>query len=475
MPFQKNTLIYFSLTLIAIALFVIWRWADIGLPYYWDELGVYAPSALYLLDNGISMMPSALDPEFSRGHPMLCAFLYSCWMKIFGVKLTTVHLFSLIISLSTVLVTFLFGKEKNNARTGFWAASLLLVQPVFMAQSMMVLPEMMLAFFLILAVYFAHKKWWIAYFMSAALAILTKETGIVLPVALMASTVLMSFGEKREFNLVKRLSIFGAPLLVFVLFLIVQRIQNGWFLFPYHTDLMSFAPIEIWARFKQLMVFLFWKQGRFIWPILLMFHWLNFQHKKQKKEDDTVETTFTMGLGLSFGPFSLYLLGFVAFFALNFLTERYTLLFFPILCILLAEILERIGTAAWGIWGILLFLAFTNMNQVDFSYDYDMNYKKVIAIQQETTQFMDAQNWEEEKMYVAFPIYMCLYDTRMGYTNKEYSNFIGHYTDSCQIVVSCKPGSYSNRFNQSLDQFDVMWKKNGLLNTTIYSKIIDDG
>ncbi|MCI5142755.1 MAG: hypothetical protein D3909_13730, partial [Candidatus Electrothrix sp. ATG1] len=56
--------------------FFLFKLIHLRVPYFWDELGVYSRAALYLFDHGISMLPDAMPPELSRGHPLLCAVFF---------------------------------------------------------------------------------------------------------------------------------------------------------------------------------------------------------------------------------------------------------------------------------------------------------------------------------------------------------------------------------------------------------------
>ena len=71
----------------AIVLFVVSRWEYLFLPYFWDEMGVYAHGALIMSEHGLGLLPSSLNPELSRGHPLLFYFLAALNFQIFGTSL----------------------------------------------------------------------------------------------------------------------------------------------------------------------------------------------------------------------------------------------------------------------------------------------------------------------------------------------------------------------------------------------------
>lgn len=486
---------YLGLLLLAIAAFWVWQWDSLSLPYFWDELGVYAPSALYLVDNGISLLPESLPSEYSRGHPMFCVFLFSTWMKTVGSSPFFGHLFALLISSALLVATYIGTSRKVNSRTGFWAATLLMAQPVFIAQSTLILPEILLTFLLVCAffAYLSHR--WIFYIFFTSLALLTKETALVLPFACFLHSYLIpetppplgqidprlkeriseSYIPSPKMFLLAKSSLIFAPLIVFALFLIVQKIQNGWFFFPYHTDLISLNPTDLWEKIKHLTTFLLREQGRFLWPVLLIFHIFVIEAKTTKSEERQ-ELDLKFGFSFEFGPLFIYLFAFAAFFVINFFMERYTLLFFPILCVLVAEIIERLGKSGWGIWLILMVLPFLHLSKIQFNNDADLTYRKAIELQQNATKALEEKVAYDRPIYANFPIFMGLKDTRLGYVQENFSQLNNRFSDSCQIVVKTKPGSNFKRLKNAKDfkeeDFNLIWsEENPIMSTWIYERI----
>jgi hypothetical protein len=98
---------------LGLILFIWAKWSDLSLPFFWDELGVYAPGVLHLVDNGVGILPADMPPG--------------------------------------------------------------LAMPNVFAQAHLVLPEVLLALLVIWALYhyYQHRYW--AYVIWASLAVLTKE------------------------------------------------------------------------------------------------------------------------------------------------------------------------------------------------------------------------------------------------------------------------------------------------------------
>src|ERR1019366_3043834 len=124
---------------------------DVYLPCFWDELGVYAQAADYQYHHGLSLMPSSVPAVISRGHPLLFTFLNACAIKVFGEHVFVLHYFSLFISTMLILMVYLKTTKYFGQLTGIISVAILILQPLFLAQSAMVLPEIALAFFVFLS------------------------------------------------------------------------------------------------------------------------------------------------------------------------------------------------------------------------------------------------------------------------------------------------------------------------------------
>ena len=172
---KKNLFpILFTLSLL---LFTVYQSKYIPTAYFWDELGVYIPAAQHMNDAGsISLLPSSLDPLYSRGHPLLYTFLNASVFHFFGDRVAVAHTLALIISL-LVLVSFYFIiSNLLSKKVAFFSCLLLAVQPLFISMALLSLPEMCLCFFLLWAVWSLIKNYGLLFALMSTLAILTKES-----------------------------------------------------------------------------------------------------------------------------------------------------------------------------------------------------------------------------------------------------------------------------------------------------------
>jgi hypothetical protein len=270
--------VYYILLLALVILFIIFKIPYLSLPYYWDEAWVYGPAIRIMEAHKLSLLPDALPVYYSRGHPLLFHFLGALWMRVFGTSLTASHLFALSISIALLVFVFVFCKNLFNKETGLIACLFLVLQPIFQAQSVLLLPEVMVSLFSLMTLYYFIKEKWGWYMLSATLVLYTKETGIVAVGTVGLWFLLEVFFLKRsEFSIYKiqvpnskpkipkktlgawglrlktwvllrspmlkyfilRSLILIVPLLLIGVFLLIQKKMNGWYFFPEHVNYIT--------------------------------------------------------------------------------------------------------------------------------------------------------------------------------------------------------------------------------------------
>ena len=258
---------YEFLFFLSLILFVLIKLNDLLLPFYWDELGAYAPGAFSMVDtHHIGLLPSCLSPNLSWGHPLLFTFCNAVVFNIFGENHIVGHSFAMMITLITLIVFFLFAQQMFDEKTAFFSSILLMAHPNFYTCSVMTLPEMMLTLFTIISVWgIVSKRWWL-FAIAASLAALTKESAIVIPM-LAILVIFFDAIKQRDYLSASRLKMFLlgiVPLLVFGLFMVIQKIQNGWFLYPVQLRHLTFSWEIIYPVGKRILREMFFEFGKWL-------------------------------------------------------------------------------------------------------------------------------------------------------------------------------------------------------------------
>ncbi len=448
---KNNEKTYGLLTLIVVGIFVAFKFQDLFLPYFWDELGVYSRACLYLAEHGLGILPASLPPVWSRGHPLLFQFIYGLGFTIFGKSVVVGHSISLLVTCLLLLGLYKKISSFYNRLIGFCVVLLLCAQPVFLAQSTFVLPEMMLTLFAFLAItsYYQKQFGWFALY--ASLAMMTKESAIVIPFVAFAYGFIQDIILKQKagyFTLGSLLLTFF-PLIVFGVFLLIQKEQNGWCFLPEHVGYVSFKLADILDHNHRYQNFFFYNQGRYWWVKVLLIG-SSFALLKAKTK---LNNSFVL---LS----SIFIGAFLAFGSLNFYMDRYMLAVFPFLTALVVIAAYTIFTNKFWLTGITLLLSVLCLHDLDpgwFNYDCDMGFKHHLNVEQKLIDKLCEINSIENEISPSFPVYVAWTDSNTGFrvcpgiiqpTKKFYKKTYLEYTsehggipletDSCKLIFRIK-------------------------------------
>ena len=429
---------YALAVIVLLAVFAGIKAPSLSLPYFWDELGVYSQAALYLHDHGTSLMPGDCDPDLSRGHPPLYCFLVSLAFDLFGPTVVVGHLFNLLVSMVTIGAIYRFGRRFFSKRVGLTAAIVFTFQPIFLAQSVFVLPEVMLTLWGLLAFHFFFAEKYGRYVLFASCALLTKETALLLPGAL----ALAAFVQHREgdgFSWKTRVSAAVKPLLPLVTlaaFLVVQRIQNGWFLFPYHTGLISFSPADLISRFYRGSCFLLVLQGRFWFVVLFAAVVIRKRFPRLDPVQKSVFRAFLCFIGVM-----------ILFSTINYHMNRYYLFILPPVVLLFSRLFwSRIFPTPIrrAVFGILLVLSTSPFVFVfwRFNTDFDLSYRISLDSLQRSIRYLDDRTAGRDpvKVCARFPAINALRDTRQGYVRDDRYIVSTEMDDYVDFVIEADPG-----------------------------------
>ncbi len=460
--------------LIVVALFIFFKLPHLPLPYFWDEAWVYAPAVSHLYHHQLSMLPDAMPVDLSRGHPLLFHFLAASWQKVFGASITSTHAFALFVSLMLLSVLFYLG-NKISGIVGLSVVILLCLQPVFLSQSGLLLPEVMVALWILLSLVFFLNENKIGFVFSATCLLLTKEPGIIFLFAIGVWILIehFLFRKQQSFNF-KKLAMDIVPVVLPVLFassfFIVQKIQYGWFFYPEHIGYIEFD----WKHFKELfhaahqyvfekharepltlgfliITITFWKALRFRERILIAFCFLAvtkifFELWKMPKQMEYFIIPFLLALiynkfffrlyaedkfkGRLIGIASLFGITYLAFSSLNFLSIRYLLCVLPLFILTTVIFSEHVIASRKFIPGrtgftVAFLVAACGWNMYDKLYDPvdirddNLNFADGIRIQQDIVSYFELNNLNDCHIYGTFLNVVNLTNPASGYLSKD--------------------------------------------------------
>jgi len=150
------------------------------LPYFWDEAGYYIPAARDLLLTG-SVIPHSTP---SNAHPpLVMAYLALAW-KLIGFSPVVTRTAMLLIAALSLLGVFRLAQRVANTEVAIGSVICTACYPVFFSQGSLAHVDLAAAGFTFwgMLAYVEHRRFGTALWFS--LAVLTKETAILAPLAL---------------------------------------------------------------------------------------------------------------------------------------------------------------------------------------------------------------------------------------------------------------------------------------------------
>ncbi|MCG3165149.1 MAG: hypothetical protein POELPBGB_00910 [Bacteroidia bacterium] len=467
---------YFIGLLGVVAGVVYYKLPQLNVPYFWDEAWVYAPAVQEMYKNGLGLLPSSLPPELSRGHPLLFHFLGALWLKIFGADFTSVHSYPLFISVLLLFAVYNFGKSLFAPVVGFSAALLLAVQPVFLSQSAMLLPEVMMALWAVLAIHAYLKDRKILFIAFATLMLFTKESGLVLLAAIGCWILFENlYLNKKKFydkDMILQCLLLTVPLAFVSIFFIIQYFQHGWFFYPEHVGMLTINWKDFHEKLLNIYGFVLQGQGRYLLYISFFFSASLFWKLLSDSEkilipliyltttyilfnlwgsDDRITIFITLLLfaklfqlifikiyyedkekGTSLSLMGLFVFIYFIFCQLNFLSLRYLLLLFPIVFVIIYGLLFIILENQKWIFTLIAIVCtancFRQITKYDMAGDFNMSYLDAIKTQQEAIQHCETTNLHEQKIFTSFILNNALSQKSAGYLSG--SNEFSEITDT---------------------------------------------
>ena len=408
----------------SILLFFLLKLFHLDIPYFWDELGVYSRAALAMYDSEITLLPGVISPDLSRGHPLLCTAFFAAAFRFLGPHVWVGHLAALAVSILLLVILYRSGKRLTDHTTGLIACLLLMSQSVFIAQSSMVLPEVLLALFSTAALfaYIGNRLTLFAFY--ASLAIMTKETAIALPVTVWSIEALRwVLGRRAE--AVKACIAASIPVVCWGVFLLLQKKAHGWYFFPLHEGYISFSMDQIIARGAYYLNFLFRRQGRLLWTIFLvsalLAYFLNRREGSFSRIVEDVQEILVEKKTIA--VLFIFICWGLVVSILNFHLGRYSLFILPSLCVVVAQSFLAVYDKLKKDWlqpiavALLLLTPLSYYASNTFNYDADMGFMDIVEVHAQTVDFLNRNYNSGTVIMDSWPIKSCMIETRSGYAN----------------------------------------------------------
>jgi 4-amino-4-deoxy-L-arabinose transferase-like glycosyltransferase len=209
-----------------LAVFILLKAPFLSLPYFWDEIVIYAYPAMRLYEEGWHhLWPwSRMPAELFFGHPPAYASSLNLFFHIFGAKPITARAFTLLLACAGLAGAYGVGHRVRGPLAGLSAMILLASDPNYFTQSTQVLADVAIMCLMPALFYFAFSGRLVAYALCGAYIVLTKETALAVVVAIPLAKFLAERRASREEGIA-----FAAPVAVLTCFFLGEKFATGRF------------------------------------------------------------------------------------------------------------------------------------------------------------------------------------------------------------------------------------------------------
>jgi hypothetical protein len=212
----------------------------LGLPFFWDEIVVYALPAQHLFDVGLREAHPYFraNPGLFFGHPPAYATSIAFLYNIFGSGPVVARSFALLLACAGLAATYRLVARELTPLAGLFAALLLATNQNFFVQGTQVLADVALMSLFPVLLCLAAEARFRVYALLAIYLVLTKETGLTAIAAVPLARFLV--GGKIGSTAAKA---YLAPFAALLLYLADEKIFTGHFSnWPFIADNVIHGP-----------------------------------------------------------------------------------------------------------------------------------------------------------------------------------------------------------------------------------------
>jgi len=400
------------LFLIPIVILLVIQIPHLSIPYFWDEAWSYMVAINKMAEMGPSLLPGAVPLDYCKGHPQFFYFISSLWMNLFPGSILYMRILPLLISVGLLWAVFFGLKKLTNFETAIVGVLLLGVQSTFLAQSILVLPEMMLSLWLVTAFFAFVRNNYKIYAIAGSLMVLTKETSLIFTIIFVLCyflTILRKYSESR-FTFMNFLLVV-APILAYSCFLILHKARFGVFFYSEHIGYINYDVGIVLQKMGSAFTTAFTHYGRLVVLLatlgILVF--LIMQRVKIKNYSALI-------------CLSLLAPAYLLFLGINFYSPRYTLNLTVLLILCFSILFDqlRISTMFRSSFVLIvacicLFYSLNNKRNIDI----DLGYIEVVEVNQELVGYCEENNFYNDPIAASFNMNYCLKYKLTGYLTGE--------------------------------------------------------
>ncbi len=387
--------------LVLFLLLLVLKLQILNTPYHWDSM-LYIVGAHWIKD-------AHFNPLCYNRFPLLPELLACAW-AILGDSLWVSHLLNIFVSSIGLYFTYLIGTYLFSMKTGVISALLLLVCPLYFAQSGILNHEILLTALSLATIYFAQKDKIKLYLISASLLVLAKEVGF-LTIAAIFIWQLFKYSKKRI--LMRKLFICGIPLIFLLIWRMVSVMQLSR---DFYYGFITFDWVSIKQTFKNRFLELFVNDFRWIITFFIGLRFIVYKGKYMKEQFLILALVSIV----YFSFFSIIKWGLV----------RYLMPIYPLFFIIGTESIVRISRDRklflYTMVTVIIFLSisqFYNNRIIEYNagsgavLESNMEYLDVVITHKQAAEYIE-KNYPDAVVLTTWPQYMELSHPYLGYVKK---------------------------------------------------------
>jgi len=201
------------------------------LPFFWDEAGFYVPAAYDLAHSHTLIAKTTLD----TGHPPLSAAYLALWFTVSGWKPAVARVAMLLLAAFALTNIFMLARRLVGTAVAVATTIATAVFPIFFVQSSLTHADLMAAAFTLwgIRLYIEGRVW--PSQLAFCLAVLSKETAVITPLALALWELLQPQGNNSG-SRIQRAAIACVPILPLL----------GWLLYHHHATGRFFGNADFY-------------------------------------------------------------------------------------------------------------------------------------------------------------------------------------------------------------------------------------
>ncbi|MBI1817206.1 MAG: hypothetical protein HYR72_19720 [Deltaproteobacteria bacterium] len=212
------------------------HWSALTLPHHWDALN-RVHNAHTIAAHGFSpLLPQGMSFLDAQGRPPFVLLLLAVTVLLQPYDLIAAHVLWLAFAALAIYLTDRLGRAawspSENSWIGALAALWLVANPLFVAQSEIIVMEVPVTAFTLAAAVCLVERRWRLYLLTATMLVLSKEAAqLALP-----GFVLYAWWAAPPARRWRDSALAAAPFLAFLVWIAICKLRYGWFLDPYMSS-----------------------------------------------------------------------------------------------------------------------------------------------------------------------------------------------------------------------------------------------